>query len=442
MIDYAVLPPEVNSARMYAGAGATPMLTAAAVWDRLSATLTSTAGSYRAVLAELTDGHWQGSSAAAMAAAAEPYSAWMTNTAAQAAQTATQARAAAASYEAAFAATVPPPVIAANRAELLNLVSSNIFGQNSAAIAMNHADYSEMWAQDAAAMHAYAENSAAAAPNSSALAVAPRTTNPAGVGSQASAAAQAAATGMAADSNPLLDFLTSPLVQGFEQFTHELTPFMSFIQSLGLDSIGTEFGSMLLPTAGATLANYVWTALNPWAVGLASSVSGGGSNVDLAGSTVSEGGYAALASRSSEVSASLGRAASFGGLSVPQAWGAPPQGIRPTAVSLPMTGAAGLPEAAMGSIGAIPPIGSVVNAPKGGGAATRTGVASAAAAGTTTTAGGGEDRVATAADTEDVQRQRDELNNLRWKVIEMRVRRDTLRRSAASVIRRVKSGNV
>ncbi|HEU0191824.1 MAG TPA: PPE domain-containing protein, partial [Mycobacterium sp.] len=48
-MDYAVLPPEVNSARMYAGSGSAPMLAAASAWDRLAATLTSTAGSYRAV---------------------------------------------------------------------------------------------------------------------------------------------------------------------------------------------------------------------------------------------------------------------------------------------------------------------------------------------------------------------------------------------------------
>ncbi|MBS9536295.1 PPE family protein, partial [Mycobacterium sp. M1] len=175
-----MLPPEVNSARMYSGAGSTPMLTAAAGWDRLAVMLTSAADSYRAVTGNLIDGGWQGSSAAAMAAAAEPYATWMTATAAQAAQTANQARSAAAAYEAAFAATVPPPVITANRTALSTLVNTNVFGQNTAAIAANQADYHQMWAQDAAAMHAYAAGSAAAAPNSSALTAAPQTTNPAG----------------------------------------------------------------------------------------------------------------------------------------------------------------------------------------------------------------------------------------------------------------------
>src|SRR5574337_2176149 len=162
MMDYAVLPPEVNSARMYAGAGVGPMMVAAAAWDRLAATLGSAAGSYRAVVSELTDSSWQGPASASMTAAVEPYVQWMNATAAQAPRTADQARVAAAAYEAAFAATVPPPVIAANRAALSSLQATTVFGQNSAAIAANQAYYGEMWAQDAAAMHAYAANSAAA----------------------------------------------------------------------------------------------------------------------------------------------------------------------------------------------------------------------------------------------------------------------------------------
>ncbi len=68
-------------------------------------------------------------------------------------QAATQAVAAATAYDSVFAMTVPPPVIAANRAELAALVATNIFGQNTPGIAAIEAHYSEMWAQDAAAMY-------------------------------------------------------------------------------------------------------------------------------------------------------------------------------------------------------------------------------------------------------------------------------------------------
>ncbi len=78
----------------------------------------------------------------------------------QAEQTANQAKVAAAAYETAFAETVPPPVIAANRSLLMALVATNIFGQNTPAIATTEAQYGEMWAQDAAAMYGYAGSSA------------------------------------------------------------------------------------------------------------------------------------------------------------------------------------------------------------------------------------------------------------------------------------------
>src|ERR1700744_2172405 len=128
-MDFATLPPEVNSARMYAGPGPGPMLAAASSWDGLAAELQSTAASYRAAIAELTGGPWLGSSSASMAAAATPYLDWMTTAAGQAEQTAAQAKSAAAAYETAFAMTVPPVVIAANRSLLLALIATNIAGQ-------------------------------------------------------------------------------------------------------------------------------------------------------------------------------------------------------------------------------------------------------------------------------------------------------------------------
>ncbi len=53
----------------------------------------------------------------------------MSTTATQAQQTATQAKAAAAAYEAAFAATVPPPVIAANRALFSEMALASMAGR-------------------------------------------------------------------------------------------------------------------------------------------------------------------------------------------------------------------------------------------------------------------------------------------------------------------------
>ncbi|MBV9721440.1 MAG: PPE domain-containing protein, partial [Mycobacterium sp.] len=68
-MDFATLAPEINSARMYAGPGAGPMLAAASGWDALAVELQSAAASYRAAISELTGGPWLGASSAEMTAA-------------------------------------------------------------------------------------------------------------------------------------------------------------------------------------------------------------------------------------------------------------------------------------------------------------------------------------------------------------------------------------
>jgi PPE-repeat protein len=127
-----------------------------------------------------------------MMAAVTPYIDWMSATAAQAEETANHVRAAVAAYEAAFAMTVPPPAIAANRALLAALVATNFFGQNTPAIMMTEALYIEMWAQDAAAMYGYAGASQAAMAVTPFTAPPPTTTDNA-TSSQADAVAKAAA---------------------------------------------------------------------------------------------------------------------------------------------------------------------------------------------------------------------------------------------------------
>ena len=115
-----------------------------------------------------------------------PYVTWLNSAAAEAEQTASQARAAASAYQAAFAAMVPPEVIAANRSSWRCSTLPTLFGQNTPAIAMTEAQYGEMWAQDAGAMYGYAGNSAAAS-RVTAFTAPPSTTNPAGSANQASA---------------------------------------------------------------------------------------------------------------------------------------------------------------------------------------------------------------------------------------------------------------
>src|ERR1700677_4879794 len=162
MLDYAALPPEINSARMYSGSGSAPMLSAAAAWKTMAAEMHSAAANYGSVVAGLTSESWFGPSSVSMSAAVAPYLEWLSATATQAEQAGTQGYAAATAYESAFAMTVPPALVAANRAELARLQATNVFGQNTAAIAATEAQYGEMWAQDAAAMNGYASASSAA----------------------------------------------------------------------------------------------------------------------------------------------------------------------------------------------------------------------------------------------------------------------------------------
>ncbi|RAU89659.1 PPE family protein, partial [Mycobacterium colombiense] len=190
MLDFAQLPPEINSALMYSGPGSGPLLAAAAAWDGLAAELHCAASAYAAVIAGLADGPWQGPAAASMLTAVLPQVAWLRDTVGRAEHVAAQAVAAAGAYEAAYAETVPPPVIAANRALLTELLATNFLGQNIPAIAATEAQYGEMWAQDAAAMYGYAGTSAAAS-TLPPFEPAELATNPAGAASQAAAVAQA-----------------------------------------------------------------------------------------------------------------------------------------------------------------------------------------------------------------------------------------------------------
>lgn len=160
-MDWAFVPPEINSARMYTGPGMGSLLAAAGSWDALSAELVAAAEGYESVLSGL-DPQWRGPAARAMAFAATRYAEWLRTSAEQTKQTAMQARTAVAAYEQAYAMTVPPPVITANRALLASLVATNIVGQNTAAIADIEAQYSEYWAQDTAAMSGYSASSTAA----------------------------------------------------------------------------------------------------------------------------------------------------------------------------------------------------------------------------------------------------------------------------------------
>ena len=298
-----------------------------------------------------------------MAAAAAPYMEWMTTAAAQAEQTATQAKAAAAAYEAAFAMTVPPPLIAANRSLLMTLIATNIFGQNTAAIAATETDYAEMWAQDAAAMYGYAGSSAAAStltPFSSP----PPTTNPAGLTGQAASAGQSIMSNgpqlMSALPQALQGLASSAAAPTSAQSLSDLLSLTSLALTLleipiGTTSVGSSATSIsaAFTGVGMNLRGFQINADRDFAQHKGPYTGYGPGAADLPNWFFNGQGYVGAPSNAveSSVAAGLGEGTTVGKLSVPSAWTVAAPEIRPLAYTLPITGAAAAPEIAAGSSG-------------------------------------------------------------------------------------------
>lgn len=163
MPHFAWLPPEINSALLYAGAGAAPLLAAAEAWGGLAEDLASSAASFGSVTSDLVGNSWQGASSAAMMEVATQYLGWLSAAAVQADQAAGQATATATAFETALAATVQPAVVQANRALQQVLAATNWLGQNAPAIADIESAYDQMWAMDVAAMFGYHADASQAA---------------------------------------------------------------------------------------------------------------------------------------------------------------------------------------------------------------------------------------------------------------------------------------
>jgi PPE-repeat protein len=394
-MDFGALSPEINSARMYAGPGSAPMLAAASASDQLSAELGSAASSYASVVSALTDGSWHGAASASMAAAAAPYVAWMSTTAGQAEQTAYQARSAAAAYEAAFAMTIPPAVVAANRAQLAALVATNLLGQNTAAIAATEAQYGEMWAHDAAAMYGFAGSSAAAAavpPFNSP----PETANPAGTAGQAGTSAstgsgvQSTLSQVVSSVPNALHGLASPMstagVNPFAPGSNTATTGISGLLNLLDGQTDSAAGSFLNSSFanGAISGGYVSPAFVSPAVtsaladinslkfgaGLMPRLGGGSGIPGLSGGL--SGKMVAMPTAvpnlgGSAVSAGVGRATLVGTMSAPQSWTAAVPAASPSATALP-PGWSIAPGAGLEEVSATAGVPGMPGMPMGGGA--------------------------------------------------------------------------
>jgi len=364
VLGFGAFPPEFNSGRMYSGPGPGPMLAAAEAWDGLASDLGLASAGYSSTLSELTSGNWTGPTSSAMLAAVTPYVDWLSTTATQAEETANQVRAAVSAYEAAFALTVPPPAIEANRALLMTLIATNIFGQNTPAIAANEALYVEMWAQDAAAMYGYAAASLAAAVVTPFVAPA-QTANQDGVSNQANAVANAVATpaGQAATTVAQSAAAVAPTSSAQTTATTALTtttasaisgatfptptgPFAWLYEMIentfnsyptggfGVGLTSGEYGVLLKQNTGLA---YFSTGLGNFGFGMIQQTTPNVAQAaipkwfptpNLGGLSPFGGGGAHLSGSVSQVSAGLGQASTTGRLSVPAGWpGATPAAV-------------------------------------------------------------------------------------------------------------------
>jgi PPE-repeat protein len=344
VLEFTLLPPEVNSGLIFGGAGAGPMLAAASAWAELASELSTSASSFDSVISALTSGQWTGPSADLMAQAAAPYLQWLTAAVGHAEGSAAQAHAAAAAFEAALAATVHPAAVATNRLTLMTLIATNILGQNTAAIFATEIEYMEMWAQDVAAMfgyHAGASSVAAAMPT---IIVPP--------GSLAGLV-----------STPLTNVLSSlgtSLASGFSSFVGAAESAIAQVSTLfsAVPASVTSLASVAqigMAPAGAAVVSPMMVLAHGTAP--ASSVAGtaqvladapalGGSTAPPMQVLGSSGGFGTA------MSAGLGTARFVGSISVPPAW----QGSLPARiVTAAMTGvegaAPGLPAATSGPTG-------------------------------------------------------------------------------------------
>jgi PPE-repeat protein len=379
MVDFGAWPPEFNSARMYAGAGSSSLMTAASAWNALAAELNSAALGYENVVTQLSSEEWLGPASTSMAAAVTPYVAWMKTTAATAEEAATQASAAAAAFEQAFASVVPPPLIAANRATLAQAVATNVLGQNTGVIAQLEAQYGEMWAQDATAMYTYAGQSAAAT-KVTPFTAAPQVADPTATAKQAASNASATGTSAGTAQSTLQKAVTSTpnQIQNLASPTTNATKaaattnpfselwFLLTGQTLAPSNIGqllngySPYAGVLYNTEGLP---YFSVGMGNFGVQMAKSAGMLGGAAAPAVAKAATGGLgglgAALGGGGGQVAAGLGSGAHVAGLSVPQAW---PGAIAPSVAkpisAVPVSEVITAPESGAGNlVGGVPAAG-------------------------------------------------------------------------------------
>jgi PPE-repeat protein len=281
--------------------------------------------------------------------------------------------ASAAAYEAAFAATVPPTEIAANRALLAQLVATNFLGVNTPAIAATEALYGEMWVQDSTMYAAYQASSTASSalqpvtPLTSNTDPAAAATGTAGAATNAvtSNATQLAAAPLAAAVDPP-PFTTTGILGSIDNFLG--TPSVLNAINGSVNTAAWWVGNTI-PTAVSL--GHTFGAVPAVAVSDVMPAGAGGITEGAMVSTVAPmGAMGGMGGLGAAASAGVGQASTVGSLSVPASWStAAPATAAASAAPLEGSGWTVASEAAEGApVTAMPGMPGMAAAAKGAGA--------------------------------------------------------------------------
>ena len=255
-----------------------------------------------------------------------------------------------------LAATEPPAEVTANRAQLASLLQTNIFGQNTSAIAATEAEYGQFWAQDVAALFGYAGSSSAATSGLGSFTEPPSTTNDSGLATQSAAVAAASTTSGTTDIETIIgqvetDFNT--FLTDVGQFNTDYTSFFTDLTNVipGGSYLSTTWTNLYSMISGvgsqATWTNVVnsttgmgisqwknFSIYQPWSHGIGLGSLNGG---------LSSPGHFAPGIGARAASAALGSAQTVGKLSVPPSWASATPTIRLASTALPGTSLAAAP---------------------------------------------------------------------------------------------------
>jgi PPE-repeat protein len=257
---------------------------------------------------------------------------------------------------------VPPPVIAANRAELAQATATNVLGLNSGIIAQLEAQYADFWAQDAAAMYSYAGNSAIAS-TVTPFTAAPEVASPAASTTQAAAVAAADTSGgsilqqinsaisqITAQLQSLAAPISAPFQQEWNYIASSSGPLSWLWQIL--------FGSPTFPGSSLSAFMSAWSpyagvlynteGLPYFSIGMSNSMVQTAKSVGAIGGVAPAAAAAAvpkglpglgglLGGGTPHVSGVLGNAGSVGRLSVPAAWTGTPAVAHPGPAAIPVS---------------------------------------------------------------------------------------------------------